>query len=55
MLEIYLPIAQVNVDLNYFMNLAKHILDFYVISILSIILFLNLKNLFKKHFLLDKL
>ena len=52
---VYLTMNKVNVDLNYFMNLAKHILDFYVISILSIILFLNLKNLFKKHFLLEKI
>ena len=40
---IYLTMNKVNVDLNYFMNLAKHILDFYVVSILSIILILNLK------------
>ena len=52
---IYLTMNKVNVDLNYFMNLAKHILDFYVVSILSIILILNLKNLFKKYFLLENI
>tara|TARA_B100000963_G_scaffold176294_1_gene153370 strand:+ start:220 stop:1455 length:1236 start_codon:yes stop_codon:yes gene_type:complete len=52
---VYLIMNKVHVDLNYFMNLFKHILDFYVVSILSIILFLNFKNLFKKHFLLEKL
>ena len=52
---IYLTMNKVYVDLNYFMNLAKHILDFYVVSILSIILILNLKNLFKKYFLLENI
>ena len=51
---VYLIMNKVHVDLNYFMNLFKHILDFYVVSILSIILFLNFKDLFKKHFLLEK-
>ena len=50
----YLIMSKVNVNFNYFTNLTKHIIDFYVVSILSIILFLNLKNLFKKHFLLKK-
>ena len=52
---VYLIMNKVNVDLNYFMNLIKHILDFYVVSTLFIILFLNFKNLFKKHFLSEKL
>ena len=52
---IYLTMNKVYVDLNYFMNLAKHFLDFYVVSILSIILILNLKNLFKKYFLLENI
>ena len=52
---VYLFMNKVNIDLNYLINLIKHFLDFYVVSILFIILFLNLKNLFKKHFLLDKL
>ena len=52
---VYLFMNKVNIDLNYLINLIKHFLDFYVVSILIIILFLNLKNLFKKHFLLDKL
>ena len=52
---VYLIMNKVHVDLNNFMNLFKHILDFYVVSILSIILFLNFKDLFKKHFLLEKL
>ncbi len=52
---IYLTMNKVNVDLNYFMNLAKHILDFYVVLILSIILLINIKNFFKKHFLLNTL
>ncbi len=52
---VYLIMNKVHVDLNYFMNLFKHILDFYVVSILSIILFLNFKDLFKKHFLSEKL
>ena len=50
----YLIMSKVNVNFNYFTNLTKHILDFYVVSILFIILFLNLKNLFKKLFLLKK-
>ena len=52
---VYLFMNKVNIDLNYLINLIKHFLDFYVVSILFIILFLNLKNLFKKHFLLKKL
>ena len=52
---VYLIMNKVHVDLIYFMNLFKHILDFYVVSIISIILFLNFKDLFKKHFLLEKL
>ena len=52
---VYLFMNKVNIDLNYLINLIKHFLDFYVVSILIIILFLNLKNLFKKHFLLEKL
>ncbi len=52
---VYLIMNKVNVDFNYFMNLIKHILDFYVVSTLFIILFLNFKNLFKKHFLSEKL
>ena len=52
---VYLIMNKVHVDLNYFMNLFKHILDFYVVSILFIILFLNLKDLFKKLFILEKL
>ena len=52
---VYLFMNKVNIDLNYLINLIKHFLDFYVVSILFIILFLNLKNLFKKHFLLEKL
>ncbi len=52
---VYFVMNKVNVELDYYMNLAKHILDFYVVSILSIILILNLKNLFKKHFLLENI
>lgn len=39
------------IELNFFMNLFKHMLDFYVISTLSFILLLNLYNLAKNYYL----
>lgn len=37
--------------LGFFMNLFKHIIDFYIVSTLLIIFFLNLKDLFKKYYI----
>ena len=39
------------VELNFFMNLFKHMLDFYIISTLSFILLFNLYGLVRNNYL----
>ncbi len=51
---IYLIMSKFYIDFNYFMNLIKHIVDFYIVSILLIILFFNIRNFFNKHFFSKK-